>query len=115
MKGGRCKARLSAVSLGVAFGVTSAICMALIAWSSYYWGMGGDLVAQWAAFYPGFAATVKGGFFGGAWGFLEGFVFGVIFGWIYNLCLCCCGCCCKSSCACKSSCEKCDSTDKKME
>ncbi len=88
--------RLSAVALGVAFGVVSAISMMVFAWSAWLGGNGSQMIQQWAAIYPGFDASLKGGFIGGAWGFVEGFVLGVITGWIYNLCLCCCSkkCCC---------------------
>ena len=95
-------ARLSAVALGVAFGVVTALTMMIFAWTAWNGGHGTQIVDMWATVYPGFEASLKGGFIGGAWGFVEGFIVGVVVGWVYNLCLCCCskrGCCCgQSSC-----------------
>lgn len=101
MMNGRYKCYLSAVSLGVAFGVVSALWMMFFAWSAMWWGHGVPMIAQWAELIPGFAPTIQGGFIGGAWGFLEGFICGLIAGWIYNLCLCCC----KGSCGSDESCD----------
>lgn len=95
-------ARLSAVALGVAFGVVSALFMMIFAWAVYFDGATSPIIAEWAQVFPGFAATVKGGFIGGAWGFVEGFICGLVTGWIYNLCLCCSHCCCCKTSACNS-------------
>lgn len=93
----RCTSRLSALGVAVAFGITSALCMMFMAWSVVWWGHGGELMKLYAEMFPGYEATMTGGWIGGAWGFGEGFVFGLIFAWIYNLCVCCCKCkCCKS-------------------
>lgn len=96
-------AKLSSVALGVASGVICALSMMLFAWSVMMGGTASTLVDQWSAVYPGFAATLKGGFIGGAWGFVEGFILGVIFGWIYNICLCCCAS--SKCCDAKDTCE----------
>ena len=96
----KCRARLSAVGLGVAFGVVTALFMLGFAWAVWYDGSTSAIITQWAEIYPGYAATIKGGAIGGAWGFIEGFICGLLVGWIYNLCVCCCscGCCCAKSC-----------------
>ena len=97
------RARLSAVSLGVAVGLIKGICMLAVALSVMYGGAGDDMIKHWATFYPGVEATVKGAFVAGAWGYVTGFFTGLFLGWIYNLCLCCCSrghcsCCCKTTC-----------------
>lgn len=101
--------RLSAVALGVALGVVSALTMMIFAWSAMS-GTGTALIDQWSAIYPGYGASVKGGFIGGAWGFVEGFICGLVTAWVYNLCLCCCSK--RSGCGCgcgKAACECCSS------
>lgn len=68
--------------------------MAAFAWAALWSGHGNVIIAQWAEFFPGFAATIKGGWIGAGWGFVEGFVSGFILSVIYNLFLCCCKACC---------------------
>ncbi len=98
------RAKLSAIALGIAFGVLSGGWMLLVGLSAVYGYFGTDMVNQWASFYPGVAATVKGVSIAAAWGFLQGFVCGLIVGWVYNLCLCCCSRCpCP---CCGPSCDK---------
>ncbi|HLB57693.1 MAG TPA: bacteriophage holin [Gammaproteobacteria bacterium] len=94
----KCK-RFSPVALGISLGILSGVVMMLCAWAAMQWNYAMPMVSQWSAVFPGFEATLKGGFFGLAWGFLEGFIFGVVVSWLYNLCLCCCAssCCCKAS------------------
>lgn len=100
MKGGsgKCTSRLSICGLALAFGVVSALSMGVFAWTAFWTGHGNVVIAQWAEFFPGFAATVKGGWIGFGWGFLEGIICGIIFGIVYNLCLFCCKCCCCGTC-----------------
>lgn len=104
MKGGKCKcactSRLSIIGLSIAFGVVTAISMAAFAWTAFWTGHGMVVIAQWAEFFPGLAATIKGGWIGAGWGFIQGFVGGLLFAIVYNLCLCCCKSCC--------GCETCD-------
>jgi hypothetical protein len=95
--------KLCKVAFGFAFGMVSGLSMMLFAWAGYYWGFGSSIVDQWASIFPGYSASVMGGFVGFGWGFLEGFVMGVLVAFFYNLCLCCCK-------ACYGSCE----SDKKM-
>lgn len=97
--GGKTCTRLSAVAFGISLGILSALIMAILAWVSMHGAYGADVIKQWGSVYPGYEASIKGGFIGLAWGFLEGFIFGLIWAWLYNLCLCCCGCCpcCKRS------------------
>ena len=105
MKGCKCTLRLSAISLGLEFGIVTGLWMMLFAWSAMWWGHGIPMIAQWAEVYHGYAPTYVGGLIGGAWGFAEGFISGLIFGLIYNLCSCCCKCMCKSG-------ESCDTAPK---
>jgi hypothetical protein len=101
--GNKCKCgRLSVLAFGISLGLVSGIVMMLFAFGSWMYGFGTSIIDQWASIYPGFEASLKGGFIGLAWGFLEGFIIGIIWALIYNLCLCCCHCCC-----CKSSADSC--------
>jgi hypothetical protein len=96
--------RLSSVAFGISLGIITGLCMMLLSWICWWWGYGAGVVDQWGSVYPGFDASLKGGFMGFAWGFLEGLVLGVVWGWIYNMCLCgcrCCSCCCHSDKSCK--------------
>ncbi len=95
----KCCNRLSACAFGVSLGIVSGVFMMLFAWASMHWDYATTMMTQWGSVYPGFEASVKGGFVGLAWGFLEGFICGLIWGWLYNLCLCCCRCC---------TCKKCE-------
>lgn len=98
MKGCNGTARLSAVSLGVAFGFVTGLSMLLFAWIVLWSGKDSTIITQWAQLLPGYGATISGGLIGAVWGFVEGFICGLLTGWIYNLCVCCCKClCCKSS------------------
>lgn len=97
MKGCKCTARFSAISLALSLGIVSGLWMALFAWSALWSGHGVVMVAQWGEIFQGYAATVRGGWIGGAWGFVEGFIVGLIVAWIYNFFLCCCKSLCKSS------------------
>lgn len=93
--GGKCKCmRLGVLAFGVSLGIITGLSMMLFGWSAWLWSFGTTLVGQWATVYPGFAASLKGGFVGLAWGFLEGFILGIVWAWVYNICLCCCRCCC---------------------
>jgi hypothetical protein len=104
--GGKSCMRLSAVAFGVSLGILSGVFMMLFAWSAWTWGYGTAMMEQWGSIYPGYTASLVGGFVGLAWGFLEGFFCGLIWGWLYNLCLCCCHCCC----CCKKSKTECVTT-----
>lgn len=94
MKGCKSTSRLSAVCLGLAFGVISGLSMCLFAWLALWQGLGATMVSQWAEIYPGYAATIQGGLIGGAWGLLEGLIVGLVVAWVYNFFLCCCKCMC---------------------
>lgn len=84
-----CKTKLSALSLGIAFGVVTALYMMFFAWVSWYWGYGVAIINQFSSIYIGYASSFMGGIVGAFWGFVDGFIFGILSGWIYNLCLCC--------------------------
>jgi hypothetical protein len=99
-KGCKCSStRLSAVSLGVAFGVVTGLWMLLFALFASQSGHGTVIITQWADIYQGYAPTTVGALAGLGWGFIEGFVTGLVLGWIYNLCRCCCRCCTRCPCA----------------
>lgn len=100
MKGGtgKCTTRLSMFGLAIALGVVSAISVVVFAWMASFTGHGAVLLAQWAEFYPGLDATIKGGLIGAVWAFIDGFICGIIVAAVYNLCLCCCKCCCCGTC-----------------
>jgi membrane protease YdiL (CAAX protease family) len=83
------KTKLSAVSLGMAFGVAKAIWMIAFAWVAWHWGFGSAFIRELATIYHNYDATLFGGLWGGLWGFIEGFLFGLVVGWVYNICMCC--------------------------
>ncbi|MDA8561510.1 hypothetical protein N9L02_00165 [Gammaproteobacteria bacterium] len=90
----KCKSmKLSAAALGVSLGLVTGLFMMFFAWAGWMYGYGTTIIEQWGAIYPGFEATLVGGFLGLAWGFLEGFIIGIFWAWFYNMCLCCCRCC----------------------
>ena len=102
MRGCKCSStRLSAVSLGVASGVVTGLCMMLLALASLHWGYGIAFVTQLSDLYHGYGPTFEGSLYGLGFGFLKGFILGLVFGWIYNLCRCCCRGC--SRCVCEDS------------
>jgi len=99
------RARLSAIALGVAFGVMCGGWMLIVGIlaTNYDMASAKEMMMRWKEMFPGADMTMLGSFVAGAWGFLKGFVSGVVLGFIYNLCLCCCTRCCP---CCKCSCSK---------
>jgi hypothetical protein len=96
--GGKCGcSRLSPIPLGFAVGLTCGLFMMALAWIAWIWGFGAMLVQQEAAIFPGFEASLNGGFYGLGWGILQGFIFGLVLGIIYNILMCCRSCCCCSA------------------
>ena len=83
-------AKLCAISLGVAFGVTEGLLMLLFAWVAAYTGFGVSVVEHISSIYYGYAPNLVGGLWGGLWGLIVGFIFGVAVGAIYNLTISCC-------------------------
>ncbi len=80
---GECS-KISACSLGVAFGVVEGLFMLGFALAGMFFGYGTSMSHQIASVYYGYAPTLKGGIYGAIWGFIDGFVFGLIAGWVYN-------------------------------
>src|SRR3990167_5909931 len=78
---GKCMC-LCAVSLGLAFGVVSAIFMLLLAWAGWLWGYGAVFIDQYSVIYYGYAASFVGGIVGAVWGLIGGFIFGFLSGWL---------------------------------
>lgn len=100
-KEGRCDCggctKLGPCCLGVAFGITKALCLIILAWVGWLSGYYGiSIVEELASIYYGYSATFLGGLIGGIWGLVIGFILGVIFAWVYNHCFCRC---CKKSCS----------------
>ncbi len=61
--GSKCKCmRLSVLAFGVSLGIITGLSMLIFAWSGWLWGYGASMVEQWASLYPGFSASLKGGF-----------------------------------------------------
>lgn len=88
--------RLCSVALGISFGLVVGLSMMLLAWAGFHWNYATSIIDMYATVFPGYEATVKGGFVGLGWGFLEGFIFGVLLAWFYNFCFKCCKACCPS-------------------
>lgn len=91
--GNCCYVSKKGVKFGMAFGVTNAIFMLVLALVGSFWGYGMPIIAQTASLYHGYAASLSGGLVGALWGFLAGFIYGYIFGVVLK---CFSGCCCKS-------------------
>lgn len=85
------------VSLGIAFGIVSGLCMLALAWAGWLWGYGTIMIDQIASIYHGYAATMIGGLWGLLWGFVKGFIGGLIFGWVYNGLVHCRSKCCPAN------------------
>jgi hypothetical protein len=82
--------RLNVIALGGALGVIVGITMMALAWAAWVWSYDTALVQEWSGLYPGYEASLQGGFFGLGWGLLEGATAGVVLAWLYNcLCPCC--------------------------
>jgi hypothetical protein len=84
------KSTVSACSLGLALGVLKGLCVMLLAWAAWLFGVGGPMVMHMASYYHGVSASFVGGLIGAAYGLVGGFVFGYIFGKLYNFFLCRC-------------------------
>jgi len=70
--------------------------MMAFAWAAWVWNYNTALVQTWSALYPGYEASLQGGFFGLAWGLLQGIAVCVVFAFLYNslcpsfsICSCC--------------------------
>jgi hypothetical protein len=90
--------KLSAISLGIAAAVVSALGMLVLGVLNMQYGMGAKWVELVATLYKGYAATWHGIGLGAGYAAIEGFLSGLIFGWVYNICACCvkkCHHCCK--------------------
>lgn len=97
--GNRCGClKLKPISLGFAIGIVSGLFMMALAWAAWNWGFGAIMVQERGAIFPGYDASLIGGFYGLGWGILVGYVFGLLIGLIYNICVSCRACCC---CCCK--------------
>src|SRR5262245_32247698 len=90
--------RLSAISLGIAAAVVSALGMVVLGVMSMHYGIGAKWIELMATMYKGYAANWHGIGIGAAYAAVEGFVWGLVFGWVYNICAKCCKACCHKCC-----------------
>lgn len=97
------------VTLGLAFGVASAIFMIAYAWMAMMFGYGTAMIDQYSMVYYGYAATFVGGLWGGLWGLIQGFIFGFLVAWFYDM-----FCRCKGKCWGKDKMGDSCSVDKNM-
>ncbi len=116
---GKCMTRtgLCPISFGLAWGITMALIMAVVAWIGWLSGSGLMLIEQVSNFYSGYDASFVGGLWGALWGFIEGFVMGFLIAMIYDCIIKCCKCCKKCACSsgkcnCGPECKCCSSASK---
>ena len=117
MRCGKCSGGYSIGSLpfGLAWGISFAIIMALIAWAGWLWGYGNEMIAQVSNVYSGYEASFVGGLWGALWGFLEGFIMGFLTALFYNLFRGCSHCLCRrkgDACECGPECKCCGGKSK---
>jgi hypothetical protein len=66
---GKCTcSRLNIIAFSGALGIIAGIVMMALAWAAWVWDYNTSLVQTWSALYPGYEASLKGGFFGLGWG-----------------------------------------------
>ncbi|MCC2667433.1 MAG: hypothetical protein K0R24_1265 [Gammaproteobacteria bacterium] len=95
---GKCTcSRLNIIAFSGALGIIAGIIVMALAWAAWVWDYNTSLVQTWSALYPGYEASLKGGFFGLGWGLLQGVTVGIVFAWLYNS-LCPCFSCSNVSC-----------------
>lgn len=92
-KCGCCK--LSAIGLGMAAAVVSALSMLVLGILNMKYGIGAEWIKLVATVYKGYDVTWHGIGLGAGYAAVEGFVGGLLFGWIYNICIKALGKCCK--------------------
>ncbi len=99
---GKCKpcSGLCPLSFGLAWGITFALIMAVIAWVGWLTGYGSMLIEQTSNFYSGYDSSFVGGLWGALWAFIEGFVMGFLIALFYD---CISKCFAKSACGCLKS------------
>lgn len=105
---GKCSKGLSVFSFGMAWGLSFAIIMAVIAWVAWQWNYGTAIVMQVSNVYVGYEASLQGGLWGALWGFVEGFIMAFLAAIFYNLFSRASRCYCKAnggSCSCGPECN----------
>ena len=75
--------KLSVKGLAVGLGVSWAVCMLFVGWTSIF-GWGVKFVETMSSVYIGFTPTFLGGAIGAIWGFVDGAIGGAIIALIYN-------------------------------
>jgi hypothetical protein len=85
--------RLNLIAMGGTLGIMAGVGMMILAWTAWVWGYNTTLVQGLAVFYPGYDASLSGGFFGLGWGLLVGVTTGILLAWLYNCLSPCCVCC----------------------
>lgn len=77
-------ARLSLLSLGLAFGITWGLCLLFLGILAWLWDWGMLFVHVIGTVYIGYAPTPLGSVIGLVWGFIDAFIAGVIIAFLYN-------------------------------
>jgi hypothetical protein len=84
--------------LGVAVGLTFALCLAVTAWVAACCGWGSAMVERYATMFYGYDATFIGGLWGALWGFIKGFILGFLIMFFYCMIKRCCAKSCQCTC-----------------
>jgi hypothetical protein len=78
-------AKLKPSALGLTLGLIFGIALWLMTLVSVSTGIWQNQLSLIVGFYPGYAITLAGSFFGLILGFVDGFIGGLIIAWLYNL------------------------------
>ncbi len=77
--------RLNCLALGLAGGITWALCVFLLGLAAWLGNWGGEMVDMLASAYIGYSASFGGAFIGAIWAFVDAFIGLLIFAFFYNL------------------------------
>ncbi len=78
------KTQLNALAAALSMGLLWGVCLFIWTLISIQTSYASSWLELMAEFYPGYAATTVGAFWGLLWGFLDGFVGTYILVWLYN-------------------------------
>ncbi len=76
--------KLNVLSLGLAAGSVTAICVFLLGMVGWLFGLWTTAIDLTSMFYKGYGPTLTGSLIGAAWGFFDGFVGGALIAFFYN-------------------------------
>lgn len=85
--------RLSAIRLGLSFGVLWGVSLFIMGLLAYSYAYGNHFVLAMGSLYFGYEPSIKGSIIGGLIGFVDAFFTGFLIAWLYNLFGCCSHCC----------------------